>query len=72
MYDLMDEALHYFQHIHEVVLKEKDSSPNSDIMELSAGILKGLGLPETALIPIVVRSFEAHLNVSSYLNLLQI
>jgi hydroxyacylglutathione hydrolase len=70
-YALMDDGLHYLQHIHEVVLKEKVSSPTSDIMQLSAGILKSLGLPEIALIPILVRSIEAHLKVADHQNLLQ-
>ena len=67
----MDEGLQYFQKIHEVVLKEKASAPDADMMELSGRILKGLGLPEVALIPIVVRSLQAHLNASSTENLLQ-
>jgi len=70
LYALMDEALQYFQHIHDVVLKEKAVSPTSDVTELSLYILKSLGLPEAALIPIVIRSFEAHLNLSDHQNLL--
>ncbi len=68
----MDEGLQYFQNIHEVVLEEKASAPDSDVMELSVRILKGLGLPDIALIPIVVRSFEAHLNASDTQNLLKL
>jgi glyoxylase-like metal-dependent hydrolase (beta-lactamase superfamily II) len=72
VYELMDEGLQYFQKIHEVVLKEKANAPDSDIMELSGRILKGLGLPEVALIPIVVRSLQAHLNASDAQNLLKL
>lgn len=72
VYELLDEALQYFQKIHEVVLKEKDRAPDSDVMELSGRILKGLGLPEAALMPIVIRSIEAHLNESGTPNLLQV
>ena len=70
VYALMDAGMQYFQDIHEVVLKEKAASPTSDVTELSAHILKGLGLPEAALIPIVMRSFEAHLKASGHQNLL--
>lgn len=72
VYELMDEGLQYFQNIHEVVLEEKASAPDSDVMELSGRILKGLGLPDIALIPIVARSFEAHLNASDTRNLLKL
>ena len=70
VYALLDAGMKYFQDIHEVVLKEKATSPTSDVTELSLHILKSLGLPEAALIPIVIRSFEAHLNVSDHQNLL--
>lgn len=70
VYALMDAGIRYFQDIHEVVLKEKAASPTSRVTELSARILKGLGLPEAALIPIVIRSFEAHLKASGHQNLL--
>jgi len=70
VYALMDAGMQYFQDIHEVVLKEKATSPTSDVTELSAHILKSLGLPEAALIPIVIRSLEAHLAVSDHQNLL--
>ena len=72
VYEIMDEGLQYFQNIHEVVLKEKASAPDSDVMELSGRILKGLGLPEVALIPIVVRSLQAHLDASGTQNLLKV
>jgi hypothetical protein len=71
IYALMNEALRYFQQIHEVVLKERKHSNTSDIRQLSKGVLKGLGLPEAALIPIVFRSIEAHLRVADCGNLLQ-
>ena len=72
VYELLNEGLQYFQNIHEVVLKEKARAPDSDVMELSGRILKALGLPEAALIPIVIRSIEAHLSVSGTQNLLQV
>jgi len=72
VYELIDEGLQYFQKIHEVVLKEKARAPDSDVMELSGRILKSLGLPEAALIPIVIRSIEAHLSVSGTQNLLKV
>jgi hydroxyacylglutathione hydrolase len=70
VYALMDRGMHYFQDIHEVVLKQKAASPTSDVTELSAHVLHALGLPEAALIPIVIRSFEAHLRASDHQNLL--
>lgn len=71
VYPLMEEGLRYFQYIHEVVLKEKAGSPSSDLMALGARVLKDLGLPETALIPIFFKSIEAHLKVNRYQDLLR-
>lgn len=64
-YQRMDEALDYLQHIQEVVgkLSPENSTPN--LMEFSRLVLKELGLPEAALNPIVVRSFQANLKERS-------
>jgi glyoxylase-like metal-dependent hydrolase (beta-lactamase superfamily II) len=70
LYGLMDEGLSYFQTIHDTVRKEKDKVSFLDPMDVAAPVLKSLGLPETALIPIVVRSIEAHLRVIEHANLL--
>lgn len=60
-YQRMDEALNYLQHIQEVVdmLSPDNYPPN--LIEFSKLVLKELGLPEAALNPIVVRSFQANL-----------
>jgi len=70
LHALLDQGLRYFQQIHAAVLKEKDCSPASDLRELSAGILRRLGLPPAAAIPIVMRSFQAHMEVSQHRDLL--
>ena len=72
VYEMMDEGMQYFQKIHDVVLKEKAKAPDADMMELSGRILNSLGLPEVALIPMVVRSLQAHLDASGTKNLLQL
>ncbi len=70
VYTLMDEGLSYFQNIHEVVCKEKENAPSLDPIDVAAPVLKSLGLPETALISIVVRSIEALLRVIDHEDLL--
>ena len=69
LHALLDQGLRYFQQIHEAVLKEKESSPSSDLRELTPGILRRLGLPQAAGIPIVMRSFQAHVEVSQHRDL---
>ena len=71
VYEFMDEGLGYFQRIHEVVRKVTEDSPSLDARELCERVLKNLGLPEIATIPIVVKSIEAHLRVSRYQDLLR-
>ena len=70
IYTLMEQGLSYFQRIHEVVIREKGTAAVSDVVDLSARVLRALGLPQTALIPIVIRSIEAHLKVSQRKSLL--
>jgi len=61
VYELMDEALRYFQRTHEAVRRVTENSPSLDAKELSSRVLKELGLPEAATPTIVVKSIEAHL-----------
>jgi glyoxylase-like metal-dependent hydrolase (beta-lactamase superfamily II) len=61
VYELMEEALHYFQHTHAAVRRVTASSPSLDSRELCSRVLKELGLPEAATPAIVVKSIEAHL-----------
>jgi len=70
LYSLMDEGLTYFQYIHDVVRKQRNTVSSLNPMEVTASVLKSLGLPETALISIVVRSIEAHLRVIDHEDLL--
>jgi glyoxylase-like metal-dependent hydrolase (beta-lactamase superfamily II) len=60
-YHRMDEALDYLKTIQEVVGKFSPENYPPDLMEFSRVVLKELGLPEAALNPIVVRSFQANL-----------
>lgn len=60
VYQLMDGGLRYFQRIHEVVRKVAGDSPSLDARELCPRVLRNLGLPEIAAIPIVTKSIEAH------------
>jgi glyoxylase-like metal-dependent hydrolase (beta-lactamase superfamily II) len=70
-YLIMDESLRYLQHIHEAVIKISREQPTLDSMELTKGVLKELGMPETMANPMIVRSFQANLNVRNHQNLLQ-
>jgi len=56
--------------MHEVVLKVKTNSPCLSIKEVHKSVLRNLGFPENAMIPIVVKSIEAHLSITGYQDLL--
>lgn len=59
----IEEGLQWFQQIHDAVLAEIPGSDPSEIMDISARVLRRLGFPETALIPIIISSIEAHLKL---------
>jgi glyoxylase-like metal-dependent hydrolase (beta-lactamase superfamily II) len=59
----IEDGLQWFQQIHDAVLAEIPGSDSSEITDLSARVLKRLGFPETALIPIIIRSIEAHVKL---------
>lgn len=59
----IEEGLHWFQQIHDAVLAVTAGSDASALMEVSVRVLKRLGFPESALIPIIIRSIEAHLKL---------
>lgn len=63
VYPSMDAGLQWFQQIHEAVLKETAGSDHLELKELAARVLKRLGFPETAMVPIVVTSIGAHLKL---------
>lgn len=71
LYSLMDEGLSYFQTIHDMVRKVKDKVSSLDPINVTAMVLESLGLPKTALIPIVVRSIEAHLRIIDHEDVLR-
>jgi len=61
VYELMEEALHYFQRTHEAVRKVTANFHSLDSRELTSRVLRELGLPEGATPAIIVKSIEAHL-----------
>jgi hydroxyacylglutathione hydrolase len=63
VYRSMDSGLQWFQQIHDAVLKETADSDNLELKEVSARVIKRLGFPQTALVPIVVTSIGAHLKL---------
>jgi hydroxyacylglutathione hydrolase len=63
VYRSMDSGLRWFQQIHAAVLKETADSDNLELEEVSARVLKRLGFPQTALVPIVATSIGAHLKL---------
>ena len=66
VYDIMKDGLAYLQEIHCLVLEEQGRLPLQETQELGSRVLRRLGLPETALMPMVMKSFEAHLRLSEY------
>jgi hydroxyacylglutathione hydrolase len=63
VYRRMDEGLRYLQRIHEAVMRVNSGRPSLEPMDLCRGVLKELGLPESAANPLIARSFEANLNL---------
>jgi hydroxyacylglutathione hydrolase len=70
VYSLMEEGLLHFQQLHDAVRRAKEELPDADLKALGSRILEAMNLPQTALIPIVMRSLEAHLRVADRENLL--
>jgi hydroxyacylglutathione hydrolase len=64
VYSLMEKGLLHFQQLHDMVRRVRAESPGADLMILSSRVLQAMNLPQMALIPIVIRSFQAHLNVA--------
>jgi glyoxylase-like metal-dependent hydrolase (beta-lactamase superfamily II) len=72
VYDIMKDGLSYLQEIQNLVLEEHARLPRPELPELGSRVLRRLGLPETALMPMVMKSFEAHLRLSEYQDLSRI
>jgi hydroxyacylglutathione hydrolase len=71
VYRVMDESLAYIQKVHDLVRREKAQSPVLNSKELTLRVLKGLGIPESLLNPIVITTIEAHLKESQRLNVVE-
>jgi hydroxyacylglutathione hydrolase len=71
VYRTMDEALSYIQKVHEMVRQENADEPSLDPKELTIRVLKGLGIPENLVNPIVITTIEAHRKVTQYPNILE-
>lgn len=66
----MEEGLIHFQRQHDLVRRIKAESPDTDLTTFASRVLQAMNLPQTALIPIVIRSLEAHLRVADREDLL--
>jgi hydroxyacylglutathione hydrolase len=64
VYSLIEEGLLHFQQLHDTVRLVRAKSPGADLTALGSRVLQAMNLPQTALIPIVIRSIEAHLRVA--------
>ena len=71
VYQVMEESLAYIQKVHEMVRTEKAQSAGLNSKELALRVLKGLGIPESLLNPIVITTVEAHLRESQRVNVLE-
>jgi hydroxyacylglutathione hydrolase len=71
VYSRMEEGLLHFQRFHDIVRKVKAGSPDADLAGLASQVLQAMNLPQTALIPIVIRSLEAHLRLADREDLLK-
>lgn len=71
VYKLMDESLHYLQHIHETVINSADINSSLVSYELCEIVLEKLGLPMITVNPLVVKSFESSLKFRNNVDLLQ-
>jgi len=69
IYQTMDEALGYMQKVHEVVRQKNADEPSLEPELLTLRVLKGLGIPENLINPILITTIEAHRKVSQYPNI---
>lgn len=71
VYALMEEGLLHFQEVHDLVRHIRVGSSAADSTAFASQVLRAMNLPQTALIPIVIRSVEAHLRVADRGDLLR-
>jgi hydroxyacylglutathione hydrolase len=69
VYEVMDEALSYFQDIHRTVSQARTELDAADVPMIAKQVSQKLGLPETALTPLLFKTVEAHLRVGEYRDL---
>jgi len=67
-YKMMDDGLDYLQSIHDAFLKITDEAILRDPMRLCKQMVDDLGLPETAVNPLIARSFASHLKIRDQQN----
>lgn len=67
---ILAEGIETLKRIHAVVREEHAAGPAEGPEALAARALMRLGLPENALIPIVIRSFQGHLQALDHPDLL--
>ena len=68
VYEVLDEALGYMQHLHKKIIKEKAAFASLDTDKLCAQILDNLGFPK---VPNVINSVKAHLQLGHIKDLLK-
>lgn len=66
IYEVMDQALAYVQNIHCAVRQARSELDNADMPTLARVVIRKLGLPETALNSLFLRTIEAHSRVNEY------
>ncbi|KAF5416707.1 MAG: Metallo-beta-lactamase fold-containing protein [Candidatus Methanogaster sp.] len=71
VYILMDESLHYLQHIHTTVINNADNDSSWVSSELCEKVLEKLGLPKITANPLVAKSFESSLKFRDNVDLLR-
>jgi hypothetical protein len=66
---MMDDGLDYLQSIHNAILKITDEAILRNPMKLCKQMVDDLGLPKTAVNPLIARSFASHLKIRDRKNL---
>ena len=66
---MMDDGFEYLQSIHNAILKITDEAILRDPFQLCKQMVDDFGLLETAVNPLIARSFASHLKVRDRKNL---
>ncbi|HOE64640.1 MAG TPA: MBL fold metallo-hydrolase [Candidatus Sumerlaeota bacterium] len=70
VYKAMDDSMEYMQRIHECVRKNHQAETSLEPMELCKRVAAEFGLPEAAANPLVARSFQSNVRLSSITSLI--